>query len=213
MKKIVYVFLLVFLSFVIINVKAATCTDEERAKQVEIAKNIKITYQHLGGVDFDLVITNLSKNMHLIDDVKSNFIYGTGETLTLHHYYAGVYTFRVFPDTGVCKNQRVYDLMIQIPRYNSYADTNYCKDNPDFKYCDPWYKGYISLDAFSKGITEYEKEKEEKNKEELDKSFKTGLKDFYEDNKMYILGGGIALTLVIAGIAIYIMRDRRDIKI
>jgi hypothetical protein len=213
MKRLVYVSILVFLSIVFINVKAATCNETEYQQKLEIAKNIKITYQHIDGPSYDLVITNLSKDMELIDDVNERFIKGTGEVLTLHYYYAGVYTFRVFSNSGTCKNQRIHTLMIQIPRYNTFADTDYCKDNPDFKYCDPWYKGYISLEMFSDGITEYEKEKASKNQGEVKKSFLLGLSDFYKDNKLYIWIGTLAIVLVASGFIVYSVYNRRKIKL
>lgn len=215
MRRYIYPVLLIIFLLFSFNVHALTCTDEDYNEYASIARKVKISYQHIDNQNFDIIITNLGKDMFLIDDINEKYIYGTGDVLTLHNYNGNmVYTFRVFFKTGSCNNQRLYTVLLKIPRYNTFADSAYCDEYPSFKYCDPWYKGYISYDKVLQEAEEYEKSlKEKKDDKTFIQKLKDGLADFYNDNKMYIfiiLGVSVAtVTFVI----IHSIRSRRKIEI
>lgn len=214
MKRIIYLALLFIISFMALNVYADSCTDQERETLIEASKKIKITYQRYDTVMFDIFITNLGKNMYLYDEVNEKDIYGTGEIINLHNYIGGkVYTFEVFSKTGDCSDIELYSILLKLPKYNSYADTDFCIENPGFKYCDPWYKGYISTDDFSKAADEYNRELLKKQEADLKKSVVDGLYDFYQDYKLYIIGSMALVLTILGGMIIYKVRSRRTIKI
>ena len=151
MKKIIYIALFFIISFMFVNVYADSCTNEEREKLITASKNIKITYQRTDTVMFDIFITNLEKNMYLYDEVNQKDIHATGNVINLHNYIGGkAYNFEVYIKNGACKDMRIYSILVKIPKYNSYADTDFCLKNPDFKYIPQNYKlcrqyNYVNL--------------------------------------------------------------------
>lgn len=214
MRRYIYPVLLIIFLLFSFNVRALTCTDEDYNEYASIAREVKISYQHIEGQVFDIIITNLSKDMYLIDDLYERYIYGTGNAITLHNYYGNnIYTFRVLFKSGACKDKRVYTIILKVPRYNTFADSSYCDEHPDFKYCDPWYKGYISTDKITKEMEEYEANLNKKDDKTFNQRLKEGLAEFYNDNKVYIFAVLGVSVAAISFIVIHSIRSRRKIEI
>ncbi len=214
MRKIVYFMLLFIISFAVVNVHAVSCTEQDQERIISAAKKINITYQHTNGLFFDIIITNLDKNMYLYDKLNKRNIYGTGDVITLNYYFGGkAYNFMVFSKEGACSDKGLYTILVKVPSYNMYSETDFCLAHPDFKYCDPWYNGIISLDAFNKAVKEYESSQKKSEDNGMKSPIISGLKDFYKDYKLYIIGGLILIIIGTGAVIIYSIKSRRAIKL
>lgn len=214
MRKIFCFMLLFIISLVTFNVHAVSCTEQDQERIISAAKKIEIKYQHTNGLFFDIIITNLDKNMYLYDKLNKKKIYGTGDVITLNYYFGGkAYNFMVFPKEGACSDRGLYTILVKVPSYNMYSETDFCLEHPDFKYCDPWYDGIISLDAFNKAVKEYESNQKKNEDDATKKPIISGLKDFYKDYKLYIIGGLALVVVSIGAIIVYSIKSRRTIKL
>ena len=224
-QKIKILIMLIFLIIMPNKVNAATCN--EKANN-ELIKNIQITYRHLTKEEaiekfnihssniYTFNISNVPKDM--IIEINStektisnettnelinieNFSWGTGGNTISFSVYNKEYNPCFF-----------YELKeIKLPWYNSYSETDFCKDNKDFKYCKKYLKVRITETNFNKEKERYENNKEKELSEKKEEDKNTNLLTFISDNYMSIICITFLLIIVISTIIKIRKRKRRKI--
>ncbi len=213
MKKRWIIFFVV-LFFLFIPNTYAVCNDSELAQKMLIADNVIINYQNIEKENFNLVISNLTEDLFLIDDTNQKYIYGTNDILTLNNYIAGnTYSFRVFSKSGTCKNIKIATKVITLPKYNSFSEDEYCLEHPDFKYCDPWCNEYLDASIIADAINEYEDNFDNQLEINWLTLFINGIVDFIVANYVFVIGGGVIVIIVITIIIAKRRKTRKEIKI
>lgn len=211
--KIKYVIVFIFVFFLFVGNGYAACSDQELGEKTAVASDVKISYQHIEKGTFKLIVSNLTKDLFLIDDVNKQYIYGEGVVLELSTYYGGnTYNFRVFSKSGGCKDLKLTSIAVSLPKYNSFSDDYYCVTNPEFKYCDPWYNGYIDNAEFTRAKDEYELSKIE-TPVNWYTAVINGVISFVTNN-IILLGGALLFILILLIILIVRKKKaRKEIKL
>lgn len=159
MKKFLTAFILLIILSPI-NSKALVCSDKEKVKFQELAKNIATTYNYTetnNQVTFNITFSNIPEGFRIYDYVNKVEHPYTASEITLNGYQAGVsYRFDYYTNDILCQYSRLYSSYINLPSYNPYYNDNICS-NLDYKYCNKWQKINMSYDEFIKDVTEYRK--------------------------------------------------------
>lgn len=221
MKNIKYIlFAIIFLSLNIFNVKAS-CTEEELSNLKLEADKIKITYKHMGKVEyeeytayniFEVTVKNLHNDLYInITELEENIkiypINGEGKT----KIYNGNWNFYVY--SNKC-NTKIDTIKVFIPRFNTYSLDPLCEgiDGEDFPLCGKYYEYDISYASFKDRVTHYRNTHNIDNKntidnENNDKIILKELLNYITKYRIYII---IPLTfLLIILIAIIIINKRK----
>ena len=213
MRKIKYI-LFVILLFLSFNVKADKCESKELSRLKELAKKVEFDYDYKienGAAKFSINAVNLNEDLKVLiiedyyNDKYKQFI-GTTRG-TLDGFNAGdkiVITIKGFVPNG-CSGHTVLTKTIKLPYYNIYYDAEKCKGNEDFKYCQLLIDRNITESDFNKQYELYLENKEKVKEVEPEKT-NTPTKD---NTKLYIIIGGVALTVVVVTFVTMIIIKRR----
>lgn len=210
-KRYLLLFLMIVLT-VSLNVRAVTldaCTTEKMNNLKEIANKMEFnyTYENKNGVlDFTIHATGLNKEIKALiiqdfysmnykefkNDGKGNsklsgFKEGENVTITLKAYT---------PDQ--CSTRTVTVKQVKLPYHNEYYDEEFCKTNPNFKYCNEFTESKITKEQYDREMKKYLEETKEQNQTEDKK-----------DNLWLIIGIGVGVVAIVGGVVTYILIRRK----
>ena len=106
-----------------------------------------------------------------------------------------------------CSDESIKTLTLQLPRYNSYSQSNVCETMPDYYLCQKYVTyDYVDYSSFSNSIA-----KEQTKRDEEKQKSNSGIWDFFKNNKNVIIIGGIVVVVLVGGTIVYIkIRRGRD---
>jgi len=210
-----YKYLLCILLFMICPnfVNAQTCSNSEKVKYQEMAKNIDIAYEFVeeDTVYFKLTVSNIMDGFYIRDlRYEKNYFPTSNEIILSDKYSPGVtYKFMVYTTDPNCSNEKLYMHYLNLPHYNYYHDHSLCKGIEEFKYCQKWINNPMGFDDFIDTITEYRKSLEITEDpiidEETNSNFIDIVLDFYLDYYYFLLP-----IIIIICVIVIIRQDRKN---
>ncbi len=209
-KKIIFIFILTLC--IIPNCVFAFCPSSTLQEYKEYARNTNIKYSLINKDvlegNYRLTFRNLNYNIYAKikntditykneDEENENAIatndaiYKGGSSITIDYYTID----------GLCPNDVIYTVKLNIPKYNIYYDTDTCSGITNYEYCNEYVFTDMNYDELKNRIDEYRESHEiEKVIEEED-----NLKDMLP----IIIGGSIALVIIIVIICIIINKRKK----
>lgn len=185
-----------------ICVKGAICSNSDKIRLQQLAKNITTSYDYVennGNVVFSINFYNLNSELYLVDTKSNNKYYYTGETLNLGGYSSNTnYKFAVRSSNIMCDSSVIYYIYVATPAYNPYYNDPIC-EGVNYKYCNKWQRNTLSYEDFVKNVEEY---KNRKSVIEVDDNVK-GIFDIILE--FYINNYYIILPILIVIIIVYIV--------
>ena len=164
-------YLLLLLILIPFTVLADNCDPNDKLRYSKLASNIKFNYDYVeenNNVTFKIIITNLSKELYIIDNKGNKITYqksNKGE-IVLTDYSSGEYNFKIFSLDKTCKNQLISNKTIKLPDYNPYANEKICEGIEEYELCQKWKKNDLDHDQFITKVTKYKNEKNKIEKSE-----------------------------------------------
>ena len=234
MKKIL-TFLTIMFSFNI-NVSAASlCSYQEQTELNSKAANIKVSYkiiddtiQFEDGASsmkvFNIELLNITEDFYVViknDINKEEKIYYSSDAVngvvSFKWDYAETvtnFTIQVYTTNKTnCADEKYKTFYLTTPRYNEFYNIETCQELTDFYLCQEYVTfAEVSREKFLTQIENYRNGEvnnkgEEPNVQEepkmTDKIF-----EFIDDNKWFILGGLLVIT--ISGVTIYRIRTKKQ---
>lgn len=216
MRRIYYIFTILFSIILLVSHVNAECTSEELNELKTKADEIKITYEHLGAVEtptgptydyFDVRVKNVPDDYYVI--VFGNKKMEPENNLITIKMSFGEEEIDIY--SNKC-DEKLKTISFKLPRFNIYSLDPLCEDidGDDFSLCDKYYDYDVSYDNFVKRVTSYRNthnvtKKEEPVKEEsiFDKIIK-----IIKDNIMYI-GVGLSIVGIIIGLIVLIKNRKK----
>lgn len=168
---------------------------------------------------FNIKLLNLTQNLsaEVSNDsgFKRNISYDNTENgliniATVEANKINNYSIKILVENGPCAGRELRVINLLVPMYNTYSETSYCKNNPNFEYCKEYTTDNIQLDyiQFDEATKKYEETKKqvEEKKEKQTKIEK--ILEILKDNSMIIIIGVGMIIIVTAGVII-VRRRRR----
>ncbi len=157
MKKI-YNFIIILLIIFPVVVSAKTCSKEEVDNFNKIVNDIKIEYIHDKDNLFKIKMSNISKEVIVVDENNNQFTYNSNNSTTHDGYEGGrTYKFNILPIYYDCELDLAFSRSIIIPKYNIYSSKKECSEYKDFELCNKYYDGEITNKTFKEKLNEYKK--------------------------------------------------------
>lgn len=159
MKKVLFILLFIVMFFNINVVDADDiCSDEELAREKEIANNISYNYKFVGTDDNIVGIQTYSINFSGITDgmyiVDTSYKYRANNDSDIIYIDSGKRNFMVLSDK--CFGKIIRTIQLDLPKFNEYSLEEECNNlNNKIKYCNPWYQGDIGSRDFYDAIRSY----------------------------------------------------------
>lgn len=136
---------------------SAECDYKRLADLSKIASNVNLSYSYLIGENgepkFFVNISNLTNDIYMVD-YDNNIISGVFEK-EFEYYSGSNMRFIIYSNDPNCYGEKIMTKYLKIPKFNSFFNTDECKNNPNFKYCSLWAKNDISDDAFKAELNNY----------------------------------------------------------
>lgn len=154
MKKYIKILILLILFYPSV-ISAKECTKEETNKFNKLVNKIEINYDHNKDNMFTIKMSNISKEIIVVDKDGKQF---TKNSLEQTLYEGGkTYTFKVLPVYYDCELSLSFNKTITIPKYNIYSEKSECKKEKykDFDLCDKYYQGKINDKIFETELKKY----------------------------------------------------------
>lgn len=190
-------------------IKAAGCSNADKVKYQELAKNISYTYEYKeenGNVSFNIIFSNINENLYLYDQKEYKDYPRTDKEMIIPALEGKSYRFGVYTSDSVsgCDGFILYTIYVNTPYYNEYYQDSLCEGIEDYKFCNKWLNMDIDYDTFKENVLKYKnslyKEEEVKKKEEKENLLYKVL-DFYIDYYYIILPLIIIACLI--GVKLY----------
>lgn len=222
-KYIIITLLIFLISIFHVN---ASCTDEEITSLKELAKDIKITYKHLGKIEteegiyynnFEVNVKNVPDDFYILvisDTIKLQ----PKEGIITEIFNNGTWKFNIYSNKCGIK---ITDIDVYIPRFNTYSLDPLCEgiDGNDFPLCGKYYEYDVSYDNFVDRVNYYrsihnideninDEKKDEKN---LISLVYDSILNFFINYKLYIIISIAILLIVIVLFIIIRKRKKRGI--
>ncbi len=231
-KKILLVFIALFLLLIKIDVSAECTSDELQALKTEalnISTSLKLSVvfgeedEFLGEDEippyyYDLTINNMNENFYS-DVGKGN---NSGEVNLEKAYLNGGYSENInvyASDSTKCPNTLVRTIYITVPFYNRFSKYDECKNYSNYDVCKENFNASKMTDSDFKEEIEKIKANEEKirqekeNQKNNDKTFLNIVKNFINDNMLLVVSIIVIITLVVIIVIIIIIKNKNKIKI
>lgn len=214
MKR-VYKYLLVFLGslFLFPLVSNAECSYERQAELSKIASNVQFSYTYEvveGTPQFNVNIINLTNDIYVqyTNDMFRPIISGVGEK-TIAGTNGSTMNFAIYSNDNNCRGEKIITKYLNIPKFNDLSNTDECKKNPNFKYCQVWTDNEsITTEQFKTTLEEYETNNEANDDlEETD--IWTQIKEILIQNKIVVIISGICMVFLIL-YSVYCFKQRRN---
>ena len=198
-------FVLILLGLVLLpdNISAAMCSNEEKLKLKEMARNIVTDYEYVeedDGIKFTIKFSNIPEHFVIHDNLTGYEYVDQGSELSIPvDKINKTYKFFVYDETIGCHLERLANLYVTIPGYNKYYKDDLCKGIEDYKLCYKWLNVTMSYDEWKAEINKYleKKNKKEEVKVVVEKSFLEKVFDFISAYYLIIIPGVIVLLLLI----------------
>lgn len=159
MKKILSIFILFVILFPI-NSKALLCSDKEKVKFQELAKNITTTYDYIeknNQATFNITFSNIPEGFRIYDYVnKKEYGYSASEIILSGFKSGRSYRFDYYTSDVLCQYDNLYTSYINLPYYNPYYKDSIC-NGLNYKYCNKWQKIDMNYEEFVSNVNEYKK--------------------------------------------------------
>ncbi len=219
MKKISYIFAILFTIILLIPHVNAECTSEELEELKTKAEEIRVTYEHLGKIYteedgesydfFDIKIKNIPNDFYAVHNgvklvpedllVETKMPYGNKEII--------IYSNK-------CE-EKLKTITFKLPRFNMYSLDPLCEgiDGDDFTLCGKYYDYDVSYENFVKRVTNYKNTHQvsDEKKDNNEKSIFDVLLKIVQKNVLYIGIGVIFLVFVILLILLIKKRRKRGV--
>lgn len=183
-------------------VKASECTKEQVNLFNNLVNNIEIKYKHENNNIFSIEIYNIPKEIVVYDIFGNKFSYNE-KGVSINNGYKGntSYELTFLPNEWNCELPLSFRKSIYIKKYNLYSLKEECKniDYTKFKYCNPYYQGKITDETFNTELQKYNLENEKVKNNNINENNKNKI---FNDQKYYILFGGISILFIIVLILI-----------
>ena len=193
-----YITLTLILSLLCMNKTYAACTQEEIDDFKKIEDEYKITYEiNRVTKDYMLNIYNPSPEKYkfvlLINgDIKCTS-YESGK-IECRNIPSGSHKVEVVSQSVSCKDT-LKTFVLELPKYNQYADDPLCEGIDEFVLCQPTYEKEIDYDTFVSRVNTYKRTKSKENIKEKDKSKENNvLIEYIKENLVKIV---IILTFIV----------------
>jgi len=163
MKNIKYLLFTILILFMNVFCVYASCTEEEIKNLKELASEIKISYKHLGRVEYEDGRTVYSefevKVKNLTDDLYVSLFNGSlkmipSDGMATEVFSSGTWYFEVY--SNKC-DEKIDEIKVFLPRFNMYSLDPLCEgiDGNDFALCGKYYEYDVSYDNFKKRVEHY----------------------------------------------------------
>lgn len=160
MRKFLSVFILLIILFPINSKALLVCSDKEKVKFQELAKNITTTYSYVESneqVTFNITFSNIPEGFRIYDYANKKEYPYTASEITLTGYKDGKsYRFDYYTNDILCQYSRLYSSYINLPFYNPYYNDSICS-GINYKYCNKWQKNNMTYEEFIKDVADYKK--------------------------------------------------------
>lgn len=215
--KFIKFFLFYFLLLVTFNVDALCDASElERLKNISLKVDFSYTYKIDNIKDdsgsytipnFSITAVNLDKELKVlvINDYYSNdyreFKFNGNREYTLNDFNNNenvVVTFKALTNNE-CSGKTVYTKKIDLPFYNSFFDSEECKEYPEFKYCKRLLDNSVSSNTFDKELENYKKSLNE-----------SPTKNNVFSKQKYLIVGVILIFIIITIVILFIVKIKRE---
>lgn len=221
------------------NVNATECSYEKQVELNNQASTVKATYEEVeidtgetksyvdpetGLIDteiqeavkvkgFKVNIMNITNDIMVKVDGNSYYYSDTNNgTLTLSAKTADVvrtYDVKISAYGGGCAAEELRAITLVTPMYNDYSELNFCKENPDFEYCQEYVTTPVNdnLDEFLNKANSYSGVEEQKNEKKEDKK---SIVDILKENKKIVIISVSGIMVVGVATAAIIVIKRRS---
>lgn len=192
--------------------KALLCSNEDKVKYQEMAKNISVNYEYEeteNDINFSIKFTNIPEGFS-IHDYKQGITYNySGSELVIPAEKNKSYSFSVYYPNTSCHMENLYKHYITIPSYNIYYKDEVCKGIEDYKLCNKWLNINYSYDEWKEKVVSYKNSLnvEQDKIEEQKKSLIDMIVDFYTNYYIYILPS----LIVVCCVGIYLYNRKHDL--
>ncbi|MBR3199292.1 MAG: hypothetical protein IKG27_04685 [Bacilli bacterium] len=204
-----YFMLFVFCLLVFPLVSKAECSYERKAELGRLAGNVQLSYSYVikdRYPVFTVDISNLTNDIYAVDEFGN--VFGGARTSGQYAYETSV-TYTIYSNDINCKDEKILNKHIALPRFNMYSLYDECKEYKDAPFCQLWGNIIDSDNAFYRAIDAYNaalNKKKNKNVSNESKIIKFLNKVF--TNKIVI--AAILLGLVI--LVIFVTRRNKNEK-
>ena len=213
MKRIFKYVAIIFIVFLIPkNVFAVgLCDNRTMADYRELASNIKV-YTDYRIVDnqaiFDVIITNLPKDVYVLDTVNNKYYqysdFTTETELILKDYRENQkLNFDIYMNIGGCYGQKLTTIYANLPNYNEYSSDEVCKGVEEYSLCQRWGSVSTGYNDFVSKVNEYKIKKQQQTNKPYTPSEPT-MKDkilaFIGDYYIYLIGGVALMVLLLTAL-------------
>lgn len=224
MKNVKYLlFMFMILFFNIFNANAS-CTLEEIEDLKELTDDIKISYKHLGKVEYeeDLISYNEFevKVKNLSDDLYISLFNGSVKLIPSNGvatevFSSGTWNFEVY--SNKCE-EKIDEIKVFLPKFNMFSLDPLCEgiDGDDFALCGKYYEYDVSYDNFKKRVEYYRAIHKIDTIDEND--YKDNIKvifdktiNFILDYMFYFVGGLLILLIIIIVLLVIKKRKKRGV--
>ena len=154
-NKLIIIFLMIFPMIV----SAKECSKNEEDIFNKMVNDIKIEHVHEKDNLFKIKMSNIPKELIVVDDKDNQFTYNSNKTVTVNGYEGGkTYKFNILPLYYDCELSLSFTRSVTLPTYNKYSEKKDCKKYKDFELCDEFYDGKITDKVFNEQLKKYKSE-------------------------------------------------------
>lgn len=203
------------LLFIPNNIKAA-CSNSDKVKLSQLAKNINYTYDYIednNSVTFNITFNNIQPNFKIRDVSTKNEYQYSGEELTLNGYSPGKqYRFDVYYVDVACTRDKLASIYISLPDYNPFYSNELCNGIKDYKLCQKWVKNSLSYEESVEKTTKYIESFETSKEDNIEEG--KNIKGFYDYVlEFYLNYYFLVLPLIIVGCLIIMYKLNKKNKL
>lgn len=169
---------------------------------------------------FNVKILNLTENLSIkvtneTEGTTNYYYYSDSDngTITLSSKVADriyTYTITVYGTKDSCEGIELRSLNLITPKYNTYSDYSFCKEYPNFDYCQEYVvDDSFNLEDFINKSAAYKETQDSKNSKDNQKDKNNNKSNFFKENKkLLIVCGSIILIVGVTTTVIIIIRKR-----
>lgn len=155
-KKIFPVILTIVFLLIPKNVYAQKCSEEQTEEFNTMIKNIKIEYIYDKDNLFKVKMTNIPKEIVVVDNNGVHFSYNSDNSSINDGYVGGEkYSFKFLPMYYDCELDKTYTKTVTINKYNEFSEKEECEKYKDFTYCKESLSVTITEDEFYSELEKY----------------------------------------------------------
>lgn len=197
MKKYIFIFALIILILIPINIKA-NCNYEDQSALNKLASHVNYDYEYVGGNFFNVTISNVTNDLKLLYNNKY-YTNLNGKVVLYNLKNNDENNIIIYStESSRCPNISIRTLYIKLPYYNQYSEREECKEYSSFDVCSKFVKKQISQDEFEQAIEkkELQEEIEKFIKENQENNFKKQKFVLSKLNISLVISAGIILIII-----------------